>query len=116
MDAILVAATRVLEREGLARLTTTRIAEVAGVSVGALIDQQLDAMLTTFRRLLVEQATLSLEDAVTTVLCGLLAVAGSHERLHAALYEEMSVAQRSHRHKCTLDAYADLVAAALSTR
>lgn len=130
LDAILVAATRVLEREGLARLTTTRIADVAGVSVGslyqyfpnreaivgALIDQQLDTMLTTFRRLLVEQATLPLEDAVTTVLCGLLAVAGSHERLHAALYDEMSVAQRTERHQCTLDTYAELVAATLASR
>lgn len=36
VDAILTAATRVLERDGLAGFTTARVAEVAGVSVGTL--------------------------------------------------------------------------------
>ncbi len=36
VEAILEAAARVLEREGLARYNTNRVAEVAGVSVGSL--------------------------------------------------------------------------------
>lgn len=34
-EAILQASTRILEREGRAQLSTNRIAEVAGVSVGS---------------------------------------------------------------------------------
>lgn len=36
VDAILEAAARILRREGMAALTTNRISEVAGVSIGAL--------------------------------------------------------------------------------
>lgn len=130
MEAIIVAATRVLEREGLERLTTTRIAEVAGVSVGslyqyfpnreaivgAIIDRQLDSMLRAFRELVATFSGLALEAGVTSVLFGLLEVARVHEKLHAALYEEMSAARRSEQHQRTLDAYVDIVAATLATR
>ncbi|MGL6291802.1 MAG: TetR/AcrR family transcriptional regulator [Silanimonas sp.] len=36
VDAMVEAATRILERDGLAALTTNRVAELAGVSVGSL--------------------------------------------------------------------------------
>ncbi|HEX5063650.1 MAG TPA: TetR/AcrR family transcriptional regulator [Kofleriaceae bacterium] len=130
MEAIIVAATRVLEREGLERLTTTRIAEVAGVSVGslyqyfpnreaivgAIIDRQLDTMLRAFRELVTTFAGLALEQCVTSVLFGLLEVARLHEKLHAPLFEEMSAARRSEQHQRALDAYVDIVAATLATR
>jgi AcrR family transcriptional regulator len=130
MDAIVIAATRVLEREGAARLTTTRIAEVAGVSVGSLyqyfphreaivgavIDGQLEAMLAAFRVLVTEQAQLPLETAITLVLRGLLDASRHHERLHAALYEEMAAARRTQRHACTLAAYGEIVAGVLAER
>ncbi|HEY5921170.1 MAG TPA: TetR/AcrR family transcriptional regulator [Kofleriaceae bacterium] len=130
MDAIIVAATRVLEREGLDHLTTTRIAEVAGVSVGslyqyfpnreaiigAIIDRQLDAMLAAFRELVAGLAELSLEPTITGVLFGMLEASRAHEKLHASLYEEMTAARRTERHARTLVAYVDVVAATLANR
>ena len=130
MDAIVVAATRVLEREGAARLTTTRIAEVAGVSVGslyqyfphreaivgAIIDGQLDEMLAAFRLLVAEQAQLPLDIAIALVLQGMLEASRRHERLHAPLFEEMAAARRTQRHACTLAAYAEIVAGVLAER
>lgn len=130
MDAIVIAATRVLEREGAARLTTTRIAEVAGVSVGslyqyfphreaivgAIIDGQLEEMLAAFRRLVAAQTQLALDVAIGLVLHGLLAASRRHERLHAPLYEEMAAARRTQRHACTLAAYAEIVAGVLAER
>ena len=126
----MVAATRVLEREGLERLTTTRIAEVAGVSVGslyqyfpnreaiigAIIDEQLDVMLSAFRRLVAALAGQPLESAIAGVLHGMFDASRVHARLHAPLYEEMSAAQRTQRHARTLDAYIDVVAAVLVAR
>lgn len=130
MDAIVIAATRVLEREGAARLTTTRIAEVAGVSVGslyqyfphreaivgAIIDGQLEEMLAAFRRLVADQAQLALDVAIALVMHGLLDASRRHERLHAPLYEEMAAARRTQRHACTLAAYADIVTGVLAER
>jgi len=130
MDAIVVAATRVLEREGLARLTTTRIADVAGVSVGslyqyfpnreaiigAIIDQQLDEMLAAFRKLVASHRELALEPTIAGVLQGLFEQSRAHARLHVWLYEEMSAAERSEHHARTLAAYVDAVAAVLAER
>jgi AcrR family transcriptional regulator len=130
LDAIVIAATRILEREGLERLTTTRIAEVAGVSVGslyqyfpnreaiigAIIDQQLDGMLSAFRGLVAHVDELELEPMITAVLRGLLAVSRTHARLHAPLYEEMGAAHRTQRHARTLAAYVDMVASVLGSR
>ena len=130
MDAIVIAATRILEREGLDRLTTTRIAEVAGVSVGslyqyfpnreaiigAIIDQQLEAMLLAFRRLVAGFTQLPLEAMISGVLYGLLDASRAHARLHAPLYEEMAAAHRTERHARTLDAYVDMVEGVLTER
>jgi len=96
VEAILEAAARVLAREGLARATTNRIAEVAGVSIGSLyqyfpnkmaIVQALQqahgqAMVDLVRELAPAASRLSLEQAVRlmtdSILDGHLAV----ERLH----------------------------------
>jgi len=120
MEAIIIAATRVIERDGLERLTTTRIAEIAGVSIGslyqyfdsreailgAIIDRQLDAMLVSFRQIVDALAGLPLEATIRGVLFGLLDASREHERLHGPLYEEMSAARRTDCHARTLDAYA----------
>jgi AcrR family transcriptional regulator len=130
MDAIIEAATRVLEREGLHRLTTTRIAEVAGVSVGslyqyfphreaiigAIIDRQLDAMLLAFRELVTSWSAGALEPTIRGVLVGLLEAARVHEKLHAPLYDQMPAARRTERHARTLAAYVDIVADVIATR
>lgn len=130
MEAIVIAATRVIERDGLERLNTTRIAEVAGVSVGSLyqyfanreaiigavIDRQLETMLATFRGLVTTMAELPLEASIAGVLLGLLETSRVHEKLHAPLYREMSAAGRTERHARTIDAYVDIVATVLEAR
>ncbi|HTL36051.1 MAG TPA: TetR/AcrR family transcriptional regulator [Kofleriaceae bacterium] len=130
MEAIIIAATRVIERDGLDRLTTTRIAEIAGVSIGslyqyfdsreailgAIIDRQLDAMLVSFRQLVDALVALPLEAMVRGVLFGLLEASREHEKLHGPLYEEMSAARRNDCHARTLDAYACIVASTLVAR
>ena len=126
----MIAATRILEREGIDKLTTTRIADVAGVSVGslyqyfpnreaiigAIIDEQLDAMLAAFRKLVGSFSELALEPTIAAVLRGLLDTSRAHEKLHAPLYEEMGAAHRSQRHARTLDAYIDIVTGVLASR
>jgi AcrR family transcriptional regulator len=130
LEAIIIAATRVIERDGLERLTTTRIAEIAGVSVGslyqyfdsreaiigAIIDRQLEAMLVSFRQLVDALAGLPLETMVRGVLFGLLEASREHEKLHGPLYEEMTSARRTECHARALDAYAGIVASTLATR
>lgn len=130
MEAIIIAATRVIERDGVERLTTTRIAEIAGVSIGslyqyfdsreaiigAIIDRQLQAMLASFRELVDALTGLPLETMVRGVLFGLLEASRAHEKLHAPLYEQMSAARRTVCHALTLDAYTGVVASILATR
>src|SRR5262245_19455634 len=95
MEAIIIAASQVLEREGLDHFNTTRVADVAGVSVGslyqyfpnregiigALIDRQLARMLDKFRQLVASLSGLPLEPAIAGVLFGLVEVSRAHEKL-----------------------------------
>src|ERR1700721_3217402 len=63
--AILAAAIRVLEREGAARFTTIRVAEVAGVSVGSLYQYFPNKQAILFRLQLDEwHATSAMLDAI----------------------------------------------------
>lgn len=78
VDTILEAATRILASDGLAKFTTNRVAEVAGVSVGslyryypnksaliaALIQRAQRAFAAEVERLVVATATLPVEDAL----------------------------------------------------
>ena len=68
VDAIVEAGLRILENEGLAQLTTTRIAEVAGVSVGslyryfpnkqAIVARVLDALVVAEQRATLDEETI----------------------------------------------------------
>jgi AcrR family transcriptional regulator len=130
IDAIVVAGTRVLECEGLERTSTTRIAEVAGVSVGslyqyfanreailgAIIDRSLEDMLVALHSLVGSLADLELEPMIRGVLFGLYEVSRQHEKLHATLYEQLSPARRTLRHACMLDAHVGVIATVLQNR
>jgi AcrR family transcriptional regulator len=92
VEAILTGAAQVLVREGYARMTTTRVAEVAGVSVGSLY--QYFPSKQALARAVVERtsrelagamsaaaaaaATAPLEEKVTAVIRALLA--GKHQK------------------------------------
>lgn len=130
MDAIVIAAERVIEDEGIERANTTRIAEVAGVSVGslyqyfpnreaiigAIIDCNLEEMLVAFHSLAASLADLPLEPMVRGVLFGLYEAAREHEKLHAQLFDQLSLARRTLRHGCMHDAYVGVVAMVLKNR
>ena len=65
-EALLEAATRILERDGLAAFTTNRVAEVAGVSIGSLYqyNPNKDALVTA----LIERAQAQLTQALSTLV------------------------------------------------
>jgi AcrR family transcriptional regulator len=114
VTAILDAAVRILDREGLDAATTTRIAEVAGVSVGSLYQyfSHRDAILTALqdrefeRALVLMQAVLAEEnvartprETVTAVVRGLASLYASSPGLHRVLaMEGLRVAKAEHVH------------------
>lgn len=130
MEAIVIAAIRVLERDGLETLSMTRIADAAGIStaaiykyfpdreeiLGAIIDRQLHEMLIAFHSLVGGLAGLALEPTIRGVALGLAEAARAHEKLHGPLYKEMSPARRTLQHQRMLDEYIGLVAIALKLR
>jgi AcrR family transcriptional regulator len=97
VEAVLDAVSRVLEREGAARLTTNRIAEAAGVSIGslyqyfadkrailiALRDRHVAEMAQLVERRLVEHA----EAPLATLIRGLVEAMIEAHALAPALYQ-----------------------------
>lgn len=114
MNAILEATVQVLEREGLDAATTTRIAEVAGVSVGSLYQyfSHRDAILNALqdrefvRALALMQDVLadgnlaqSPRETVTAVVQGLARLYGGSPGLHRVLaIEGLRVARADRVH------------------
>ncbi len=100
VNAILQATVQVLDREGLDAATTTRVAEVAGVSVGslyqyfshrdaiidALQDREFDRALSFMREELADgNLTKKPRDTVTGVVRGLAKLYGASPGLHRVL-------------------------------
>ena len=103
VDAILEATVLLLDREGLDAATTTRIAEVAGVSVGSLYQYfaHRDAILTALQEREFERAVAMMQDVlaegnlsqtpretVTAVVRGLAALYARAPGLHRVLVIE----------------------------
>lgn len=103
VELLLDATARVLVKEGLARTTTNRVAERAGISVGSLYQyfpgrealvvavarrhsEQLNASLQT---VVAETAGLSLRDAIAGVISAVSAAHATNPELHRALAEEI---------------------------
>lgn len=96
VDAILAAATRVLKRRGIEGVTTNRIAEVAGVSIGsvyqyfpdkraiftALHDRHVETIARLIDRTLVEHASASLEVFVRALVVALVDAHAADPQLH----------------------------------
>src|SRR5215475_1815858 len=86
VDAILDAVVRVLKREGVRAVTTNRIAEVAGVSIGsvyqyfpdkqaifvALHQRHIDHIDRMIERTLIEHAASSLDDLMAAMIAGMI--------------------------------------------
>ena len=103
VDAVLDAVVRVLKREGFNALTTNRIAEVAGVSIGSVYQyfpdkqaifvalhqrhiEEIDRMVETK---LIERAGSSLDDLVTAMIGGMIDTHKTDPELHQLLLTEV---------------------------
>jgi AcrR family transcriptional regulator len=103
VDAIVVAAARILRDDGYERANVNRIADLAGVSVGSLYQyfpskEALVAavmarhnarMIDAFEDGLADLATLPLPDAVRGVVVRTLAAYGSDRELHRVIVQEV---------------------------
>jgi AcrR family transcriptional regulator len=104
-DAILVGAERLLGREGPEALTTNRIADEAGVSVGsvyqyfpnkqaiiaALVDVYVSRFFEFFAAALEASHDLPLETVGDTLARGLLELYRANVRAHLPLYKQISM-------------------------
>jgi AcrR family transcriptional regulator len=104
VEAILAATARLLRREGYEALSTNRVAEVAGVSVGSLyqyfpskealalavMDQHCDALGATLEGRLVELAHAELEVVAQALVEEMISLHRTDPRLHQALLQLQS--------------------------
>ena len=102
VEAILDGAIRVLEQEGSLALTTTRIAQVAGVSVGtlyqyfphrksildALQEREFQRTLVVMQEVMLERAIESTDELARAVIRGLFKLYGAAPELHRVLVVE----------------------------
>jgi AcrR family transcriptional regulator len=103
VEAVLDAVVRILKRDGIDGVTTNRIAEVAGVSIGsvyqyfpdkraiflALHDRHVDEIGRLIEARLVEHAESSLEDLVRALVEALIEAHASDPELHQLLTSEV---------------------------
>jgi len=103
VEAVLDAVVRVLKRDGFDAITTNRIAEVAGVSIGsvyqyfpdkraifvALHQRHVDQIDRVVEARLVEYAASSLEDLVRAMVEGMIEAHATDPELHELLLTEV---------------------------
>lgn len=130
VDAILTAVERILEQRGPGALTTNRIADVAGVSigtlyqyfpnkealVGALQDRYDEDTITRVRLALAGCETLPMSVVVARVAEAVLAAQSSQRPIHKWLMEWRTLAGGHERYRQTLDALVDVIADFLAAR
>jgi len=130
VDAIVVAAERVLARGGLDALTTNRVAEVAGVSIGsvyqyfpdkdaivaALIERYLGQYYGAFSSILDAAAAMPLELATEGVLRAAMQVFAGQAKIHGTLYERMFALGMTPAFQRVLERYVARIAEYLGAR
>jgi AcrR family transcriptional regulator len=103
VEAVLDAVTRILKREGTAAVTTNRIAEVAGVSIGsvyqyfpdkaaiyaALHDRHVREMSRRIDETLVDHAKSSLEELVRALVTAMIDAHAADPELHELITNEI---------------------------
>jgi AcrR family transcriptional regulator len=103
VDAVLDSVTRLLKRGGLRAVTTNRIAEVAGVSIGsvyqyfpnkqaifnALLDRHLDQIGRLVEEKLAEHEGAPLDDVVRALVEGMVAAHATDPALHDLLFTQV---------------------------
>lgn len=130
VDAIVEAVERILERDGVDALTTNRIAEVAGVSIGTLYQyfpnkqalvaevhgRYLAQTLTMCRAVLAAAARVPLVQVVARIGEALVALAGAQREIHRWLYELRAEAGFHEPHRRALDQLTDELSTFLAAR
>jgi AcrR family transcriptional regulator len=103
VDAVLDSVARLLARGGVAAVTTNRIAEAAGVSIGsvyqyfpdkqaifaALLARHLERVAALVEGTLARTGSASLEDRVRALVEGMIAAHAADPRLHDLLYSKL---------------------------
>ena len=130
VEVILTAAERVLSRHGLAGLTTARIAEVAGISVGslyqyfpnkeaicgAMIERTNEQYQQVLVAALASVRAMPFEPAFRGVIAGLLQAYRHNARVHAGLLEMVPLTGRDALYRRMLARHAEAIADSLRAR
>jgi len=130
VDAIVESVERILEQDGPTALTTNRIADVAGVSigtlyqyfpnkealVGALQDKYAEDTLSRVRGALVESATLPINLVIARVAEAVLCAQRAQRPIHRWLIDWRTAAGCQERYRRALDEQVGLVAEFLAQR
>jgi len=111
VDAVLDAVERVLKREGVSAITTNRIAEAAGVSIGsvyqyfpdkqsifaALHQRHVEQVGQVIERTVAEHAASSLEDFTCALVAGLMDAHAIDPELHAIISDAVPESSQGFR-------------------
>jgi AcrR family transcriptional regulator len=103
VEAVLDAVVRILKRDGIDGVTTNRVAEIAGVSIGsvyqyfpdkraiftALHDRHVEQIARLMESTLVQHAAASLDDLVRALVEAMVEAHGSDPELHELLTTEV---------------------------
>lgn len=130
VDAIVIAAERVVDREGAGALTTNRVAEVAGVSIGtlyqyfpnkeSLVGELLDRQTAMFRRavetVFAQHARGTVAEIVDAATAELLRTYHTQRPVHHQLFELRRLPEVHARIERSLDATAAVLEAFLRAR
>jgi len=130
VDAMVTAVERVLEQHGAGGLTTNRVAQVAGVSVGtlyhyfpnkealvsALQERVMQELLTAFRAVLGAAGTLTLSELVARIGAAFLAIFRGQRPMHRWLIDLRGHVGYQERLRGVLDVFVDELAAFLASR
>jgi AcrR family transcriptional regulator len=130
VDAILTAALRLLEKDGLDKLTTAKVADVAGVSIGtlyqyfpskeaiigALLERRFDQMTTMLSALLDATRTIPLETAIGMAVRAFVEQHLLGAKLHVPFLESYGTTGRMTQYRAYMDRFVDLLAGHLEQR
>ncbi|MFN0248941.1 MAG: TetR/AcrR family transcriptional regulator [Kofleriaceae bacterium] len=130
VDAILDAVVQILERDGLDRLTTNHVAELAGVSIGSLYqyfpnkealvgavqDRYADDTFTRVRAALEANVDQPIRTVIARIGGAVLEAQRNQRPIHRALIDARTAAGVWERYRRWMDQHVELIAAFMAKR
>jgi len=127
---ILAGAERILNRDGLDAVTTARVAEVAGISVGslyqyypnkeaifgALLERTIDQYYEAMKAALEASRTMPFDVAMRGLLAGLVSYYRAAPRMHAGLHDVVTPAGQREYYRKYLARHTEAIAAFFAAR